>query len=207
MNRTRVLLLILAVVALVFVWQQLGTDDPPPRERSAAVSERGASAGSRAALRRRAARTARTEGPVRRIEELRLAELEAESGASRVGRNPFDFFTPPPPKPTGPTPEELAAQRAAAEAARLAALKRQQEEADRPPPKPKPPAITFTYLGYFGPENRRIAVLADGDTLMNVLVGDVVKDKFRLVEIGFESVAFEFIDFPDEPAAKLRVGA
>jgi hypothetical protein len=59
---------------------------------------------------------------------------------------------------------------------------------------PKPPAINFTYLGYLGPKNGKIAVFEDGNQVMLARAGDVVKDQFRVVEFGFEAVVMGYVD-------------
>ena len=132
--------------------------------------------------------------------ELRLADLDRETGEYRPGRDPFRYAEPPrpvaPPRPE-PKPEVTEAQERLAET-RLAAAAE--------PPKPKPPPIDVIYLGSFGPDERKIAVFSDDDTIYNAGVGDVVSDKFILVQIGFESVDLKFVGFPDEPAQRLAVG-
>lgn len=146
---------------------------------------------------------------------LDLDALNAVPRNYSPGRNPFDFGQPPP--PPGPTPEELARRaeheaqrRQAAEQARRAAAEeeaRELAENPPPPPKPQPPAFRLTYLGSFGPADRRIAVFSDGGDIVNALVGDVVADQFIVADIGYESVAIAFVDFPDEPPRRFAIGS
>jgi hypothetical protein len=138
------------------------------------------------------------------IVALRLERLDREPRDLKIGRDPFRFGPiPPPPPPPPPTREELAKQAAAREAARLAAI-----EAARLAAIPKPPPVTLTYLGSFGPESRRVAVFADesGENLYNARKGDVLEGKFIVDRIGYESVDLRFVGFPDEPARRLPIG-
>jgi hypothetical protein len=75
-----------------------------------------------------------------------------------------------------------------------------------PPPRPQPPPIDVEYLGSFGPPEAAIAVFTDGDEIHNLRLGDVIEGKFRVVRIGYESVDLAFVNFPEEPAARLPVG-
>src|SRR5207244_1953660 len=124
------------------------------------------------------------------------------------GRDPFRFFVPPPPpapKPRQPTQAELDAMRAQQEreaAARAAALKAQMEEAA----KPKPAPFTMTYLGSFGPPEKRLAVFTDGKTIHNAQQGEVLDNKFIVAHIGYESVDIKFVGFSEWPALRLAVG-
>lgn len=142
------------------------------------------------------------------VATLDLRALTAEPRDYEPGRNPFDYYQPPPPvppKPPGPTPEELA-RRAEEERRRQEELERQREENPPPPPKPTPPAFQLTYLGSFGPEERRIAVFTDGEQIYNALVGDVLEEKFVVSDIGFESVSITYVGFPEEPARRVAIG-
>ena len=135
------------------------------------------------------------------VVELRVADLEQEPGDYAPGRDPFRFGAPPPPPPPPPPepdPDEL---RRAEEA--LAALESPEEIV---PPKPVPPQVDVVYLGSFGSEKRRLAVFSDGKVIFNVLEGGVVKEKFIVVRIGFESVDVGFVGFPDAPPERLAVG-
>jgi hypothetical protein len=75
-----------------------------------------------------------------------------------------------------------------------------------PPPKPQPPPIDVQYLGSFGSPESPIAVFSDGEEIHNLRVGEVIEGKFRVVRIGYESVDLAYVNFPEEPAARLPVG-
>lgn len=143
-----------------------------------------------------------------KVATLDLAALDSPASSYSPGRDPWRFYDPPQPPPTPPKPpskEELERLRLAAEeAARQAALRAQAaaEEARRP----KPPQVTFGYLGSFGPTARRIAVLSDGANIWNAREGDIVEGKFEVAKIGLESVDIKFVGFPDTPPLRLAVG-
>lgn len=62
-------------------------------------------------------------------------------------------------------------------------------------------------LGIFGPEDRRIAVLTDGEGwFQNALEQEVVRDKFIVHKIGYESVDFKFVGFPGTAPERVEIG-
>ena len=71
---------------------------------------------------------------------------------------------------------------------------------------PKPPQFTMSYLGSFGPPDKRLAVFTDGKTIYNTQQGDVLEGKFIVAHIGYESVDIRFVGFTDWPAQRLAVG-
>ena len=136
------------------------------------------------------------------IAEVDLARLDPQAGTFSPGRDPFRFFQPAPVRPAPPPPperrpEEDAAQRQAQRAAQAAAAT---------PPRPHPPAIDFRYLGSFGPKERKIAVFSDQNEIYNARQGDVIKERFLVVSIGYESADIGFVGFPSEPAQRLAAG-
>ena len=95
--------------------------------------------------------------------------------------------------------EEAAKQ--AEEAAKKAAEERakREEEARLHPPPPQPPPVTFQYIGYFGPADDRIGVFALPGTpgVFLVKTGATVLDKFKVLEIGYESAEIGFVGFKE----------
>lgn len=207
-SRQRKILLLsaLGVLLAILLYRQLpspSSEEPArPRDledRLAAEDDGWVRASNRPASRQR-----RGEGQaMESVADLAVDLLEGRTGEYTPGRNPFAFYVPPRPEPvrTGPTPEELEAQRRAREA-ELAAKR----AAEQVPQGPSPPEISFAYLGSFGPQNRPIAVFTDGESIINALVGDLLDGKFRVVDIGYESVALAYVDFPDLPAERIPVG-
>lgn len=132
------------------------------------------------------------------VAELRDASQPQVDAELTPGRDPWRFgqrpepprpAPTPPPQPPPPEPEPVQAAPVQTE-----------------PAVPQPPPVDVTFLGSFGPARRKIAVFDDGETVYNALVGDVVKDKFKVHEIGFESVDLTFIGFPDVPPKRLPIG-
>ena len=64
----------------------------------------------------------------------------------------------------------------------------------------------MSYLGNFGPANRRIAVFSDGKTIYNVSEGETIAGEFVVADIGYESVDIGFVKFPEVPPQRLAVG-
>jgi hypothetical protein len=132
------------------------------------------------------------------VSALELERLSRAGGEYTPGRDPWRFAEPPAP----PRQEPLAVVQPvrvepAEPAPAIAAV----------PPRPQPPAIDVQYLGRFGPKTRPIAVFVDqdGQTLYNMLEGEVLKGKFEVAQIGLESVQIAFVGFPDAPPARLAV--
>jgi hypothetical protein len=128
-----------------------------------------------------------------RVAELDVARLDAAPRDYEPGRDPFRYYDPPPkppPPPPPPPPVEVV-------------------ETPPPPvvdPGPQLPEIDLTYLGSFGPQANPIAVLTNGDTIHNAIQGEIVEGRFVVVQIGLESVDLGYVEFPDEPPARLAVG-
>ena len=120
--------------------------------------------------------------------KLDLDALAANEGEIEIGRDPFRFAAPPPPPPPPPRPAPP-------------------PPAPPPPPLgPQPPPVDVTFLGSFGPPQRRIAVFTDGKTIYNALRGEVLSGKFVVHAIGYESVDLTFVGFPEVPPERLAVG-
>ena len=130
------------------------------------------------------------------ISELRLSALEVSGGEYEPDRNIFRYGEkrkPPPPPPPPPRQPVRAAPR--------------KPGPPPPPPAPKPPPLDLKLLGIFGPESRRIAVLTDGDEwFQNALEQEVIHEKFIVHKIGYESVDFKFVGFPDVGPERIKIG-
>ncbi len=123
---------------------------------------------------------------------------EREVPTPTAGRNIFTFgapptptpdlrptATPPPPPPPRPTPT---------------------------PPGiyvngkwilPLPPHFPMSYLGWLGPDRLRVAVFRDGDDVLAVPVGETVKQRFILREVGPTAVTIGFVGYPENVTAKV----
>jgi hypothetical protein len=186
------------VVLAILLWVQLGR---APAGRSAGLSVPGGRPADLSGL---------------KVFNVPWAALDADRpGYDPSGRNIFQFGVIPPPPPPVLSPEEqaaikkaqddaakareeaLAAQRKAAEDA--AKIQQQQAEALKnqpppPPPKPVPPPISYKFIGYIGPPEAKIAVLHDGVDMVFARKGEVIGQKFRILEIGYESIKFGYTD-------------
>lgn len=192
-SRQRALLAALVLLLALVAWRRLPS-----------LWSGGAGSGAEARLAAAGQRTAAgvevgVELP--RIEELRLGDLQRSAGRYSPGRDPFRFGEAERPRP--PAADQSAALRRA--------LRQQRSE---PPPKvqpasplaPAPPPVDVVFLGSFGPRSRRLAVFSDGSDIFNALEGDVLKQKFVVQRIGYESADLGFVGFPDAPAKRLEIG-
>lgn len=74
-----------------------------------------------------------------------------------------------------------------------------------PTPTPRPPDIAFKFLGTFGPKEHPIAVVQQGDQVMNVRTGDTLFGKFILKKVGYESIDVGFVGFPESETRRLGI--
>jgi len=134
------------------------------------------------------------------VPHLKLELLRREPATYKPGRDPFRFGavpSPPQERPAAPPPKRAPEPRKPAP--------RPQPAAPRPA-GPTPPQVDFTYLGSFGPSDRRIAVFVKDDEIINAMVGDVLLGNFIVDKIGFESADIKFVEFPDVPGTRLEAG-
>jgi hypothetical protein len=135
-----------------------------------------------------------SEPAVRDVVVLDLDALVPRENRYPIGRDPFSYEpepTPPPPPPQPPPPPPTPTPYVTP---------------TPPPPPPPPDHRHLEYLGSFGPENARIAVITSGAELYNVREGAVLEGKFIVQDIGFESVQIGFVGRPDAPPQRLAVG-
>ena len=117
-----------------------------------------------------------------------------------AGRNLFTFgapptptpdrrptATPPPPQPPAPTPTPAGIY------------------VDGKWILPPPPPFTLSYLGWLGPNQLQVAVFRDGDAVLAVPVGDVVKQKFIVREVGPATVTVGFVGYPVNVTSKVAL--
>jgi len=74
-----------------------------------------------------------------------------------------------------------------------------------PTPTPAPPEIGFKFIGTFGPKEHPIAVVQQGDQVLNVRTGDKLFGKFILRKVGYESIDVGFVGFPDSETRRLGI--
>ncbi len=128
--------------------------------------------------------------------QVRLAELtnhlvvgyQPDRNIFRFGPEPAPPYVPPPPPVYKPPPPPV-------------------DPGPRQPVEPQPPPVPYELIGIFGPKTRRIAVLAEGREIQNALVGDVLRNAFVVRDIGYQTVEFGFIGFPDDRRARIEMGS
>jgi hypothetical protein len=212
-NRQKALLGVLVVLLLAVAWRYLGGDDEPTappmgmNTRPHAADEAGAPAPAAPVAAPAGGRGGKGEAPTREVKELRVALLDQVPHSLTPGRDPWRFYVPPPPPikpPPPPSPADLERERLLAEERlrqeRLAAEKAQYIREHTPPP------FTMSYLGTFGPPNRRFAVFSDGKTIYNVPEGEKIAGNFRLSHIGYESVDISYDLLRDAPPQRVAAG-
>jgi len=139
---------------------------------------------------------------------MTLLDLSGE-GYDRNGRDLFAYSQRP------PSQAEIDAERLRREAelerqrvmeeerrkreAEQAQVRAEQVAAAEPPPPPpeevkQPPRIPYTYIGYLGPKDDRIAVFQEGEAQFLARTGELIQDTFKVVEIRYESVVMGYTD-------------
>ena len=68
---------------------------------------------------------------------------------------------------------------------------------------PPPPQFPLNYIGWLGTEQLRVAVFRDGEDVLAVAVGDTVKQKFVVREIGPTAVTVGFVGYPENVTTKV----
>jgi len=108
------------------------------------------------------------------------------------GRDLFKYYTPPPP------PRAAPAVRPAPPPPKPRPEPPPVQANTTPPPvrSRKPPQINLTYLGFLGPKTNKIAVFEDpaADDILLVRAGEVIRDQFRVVDFGYQSITMGYID-------------
>lgn len=124
------------------------------------------------------------EPPLVRMDLLARGTTDFDPG----GRDLFRYYKPPPPprpkierkpKPPPPRPRET--------------------KRPKPPPAPTPvapqaPTPRFSYLGFLGPKEAKIAVFELEEGLLLKTAGDVVEDDFRLLAFEHDGVTLGYTD-------------
>ena len=190
-RRQQILLAALLVVLAVAIWWRFG---------SRLVGDGGDATGRFAEVGFASRSSSVDTGTLPEVVDLRLDDLQAVSGEFEQGRDPFRLRQPEPAPPS----DTRSALREAMEKARQA--QEVEEAVQTAPSRPRPPAVDVVFLGSFGPASLRLAVFTDGKEIFNVGRGDVLKDKFVVVRIGFESADLGFVGFPEVPAQRLEIG-
>jgi hypothetical protein len=121
---------------------------------------------------------------------IHLALLERETdGLGADARNLFDYYVPPPPprlEPPAPPPRRIEQP--------VPINPNPVPRAPAGPAAPVPPTPDFDYLGYIGPIEAKIAVFGKGEDVLLAQVGEVVDERYRLLEFGYETVVLGYTE-------------
>ena len=116
-----------------------------------------------------------------------LGKAAAAEGPEGARRNPFRMGAATPP----PAPEGTMAGRMPPKPVTPVVV-----EQVGPPPTPPPPPIPYRFIGVLTgvPGQGRIAVLTDGRSVVHGRVNDIIEGRYRIVQIGEESLQIEHYD-------------
>ena len=138
-------------------------------------------------------KSARKEVTADDVPPLKSQDLDPPrpAASAQAGRDLFDFRppTPVPPPTPAPPPTPLPV---CGDGRYIGPC--QPPPPPPPTPTPAPPEIAFRCIGTFGSKENPIAVLVQGDQVVNARTGDVVFGRFKVVRVGFESVEIGFVD-------------
>jgi hypothetical protein len=173
---------VLGVVLLAAVWFVLLPSLATPVIPAGPVAVPAAAPGGRAAAAKAGARPVEV-----RLEALGRPAAPAETGGAQ--RNPFRMgaATPPPSDGGGATGTARVTPRPAVPVVPV--------QTGPPSPPPLPP-IPYRFIGVLAgaPGRGRIAVLTDGKDVVHGQVNTEIMGRYRIVQIGEESLQIEYID-------------
>ncbi|MGE5412954.1 MAG: hypothetical protein ACM3NW_02175 [Syntrophomonadaceae bacterium] len=203
-RRQAILLGALAVVlVLAGVRWRPGGDAPAPAGPSRPSARPGAAARSGDLPGEEAATPARgRRAPVKEVNPDDVPALQVSDfapptgGAPDAGRDLFELRDPTKPPPPTATP----APPAPGDVRFVGPM-----PPPPPTPTPKPPDISFKFIGTFGPKEHPIAVVQQGDLILNVRAGDKLFGKFILKKVGYESIDVGFVGFPESETRRLGI--
>lgn len=185
------------VLLLIFAVVRWTGRDPDARPATVAASGSTDAEGPRPPIGRRPRPRAAEPEDVPLITARDLEPLLGGGGGS-TGRDLFHYReptprpapvpTPAPPPPPGP-----------GEPAFVGPL-----PPPLPTPTPRPPEPPFKLIGIFGPRDRPIAVIQNGEETYNVRAGEVVLGSWIIRKVGYESIDVGFVGF--SPAETRRLG-
>ena len=121
------------------------------------------------------------------VVELARLGLEPE-GFGSGSRNLFQYYTPPPPprpkpppvKPPPPTPRPTTP------------VRTQPRPVTAAPPVQQAPRPSFRYIGFMGPKDNKIAVLAKGEEVILASLGETVDKQFTIREFRYEMLVIGY---------------
>jgi hypothetical protein len=138
-----------------------------------------------------------TVDPSLQLELLAKLRTVTYTGA---GRNLFEFAGSAPLAPTTPDPKIIPGVKPA-KPQRAQAIFPQYQPPAPPPPKPRAPAITMKYYGFVSASrntSNRKGFFLDGEEIIVVGEGEVVKSRYKVLRIGLTSAEMQDIQFADD---------
>jgi hypothetical protein len=197
-RRQAILFGVLALLLIFFVVRWSARERPAgsPTAPIASAPETGELPAPRRPVARRRPTPAPDEIPLLTSRDL---EPRLRARATDTGRDLFDLrepTAPPPPKPTPAPP----APPAPGQPSFVGPL-----PPPPPTPTPTPPEPPFKLIGIFGPKERPIAVLANGDDIFNARAGEIVLGRWILKKVGYESIDVGFVGFPPTETRRLPI--
>ena len=128
-----------------------------------------------------------------------LAKLQ-QVNVEGMHRSIFDFGqAPPPPSPVVKAPKAPSPFIGPARPPQP-----EQQMAEVTPPKPQAPPIPFKFYGYITNNPNKRAFFMDGEDIHVVREGDVVKNRYKIVRIGVNSVTVEDMQFKSQQTLPLE---
>lgn len=195
-RRQALLFGVLAVLLLFFVVKWSGRD--PDVATVSPTTSADVEGAPRPAIGRRPRARAAEPQEVPLITARDLEPLLGGGGAT-TGRDLFDLREPtprpaPPPTPAPPPPP------APGEPAFVGPL-----PPPLPTPTPPPPTAPFKLIGIFGPRDRPIAVLQNGEEIYNARAGDVILSRWIIQRVGYESIDIGFVGFSPTETRRIPI--
>lgn len=131
-----------------------------------------------------------------------LAKLQ-QVNVSGTHRSIFDFGQAPPPE----APKPLVTASKGPKAPNPLEPKEAAETAEvKPPAPPQAPPVPLKFYGYISPANQpnKRAFFVEGEDIHVVREGDVVKNRYKIVRIGVNSVVVEDMEFKSQQTLPLE---
>ncbi len=116
-----------------------------------------------------------------------------------IGRNPFAFGPKPTPTPAPPRPTRPPLPTRPPRPTPTPRLIRTRDGRSLPPPPP----FRDTFIGYFGPANRMVAVFRKGEKVRVQVEGGVLDEKFIVRHVGYQSVEIGYVGYPEEVTTRV----
>jgi hypothetical protein len=135
-----------------------------------------------------------------------LAKLQ-QVNVEGVRRSIFDFGqAPPPPSETKPAVAAVKGPKAPNPLTPPPPTDPKPVASNTPPPPPQAPPVPMKFFGYVSPAKQptKKAFFVEGEDIHIVQEGDVVKNRYKIVRIGVNSVVVEDLQFKSQQTVPLE---